>query len=256
MCADIADVEEFQAGLDYLHGRIAARFPRAEVRTRVRRYLAALFGHVDRRNSWQMAEQLGEPSPRNVQRLLNGAHWDADAVRDDLQAYVTEHLGAADGVLIADETGFLKKGTKSVGVKRQYSGTAGRKENCQVGVFVAYASSRGRTLIDRALYLPQEWAEDTERRREAGVPPEVSFATKPELAQRMLQRARRAAVPAGWVTADSVAVNLRLPFSKNWTKVPEASRTIRNVSSSFRKSSSPNTFTISPPVNWTVSRVV
>jgi SRSO17 transposase len=139
-----------------------------------------------------------------VQRLLNGADWDAEAVRDDLREYVVEHLGEPDGVLIVDETGFLKKGKKSVGVQRQYSGTAGRRENCQIGVFLGYASAKGRTFLDRALYLPQEWAEDPARRQEAGVPEEVTFATKPELAREMLERAFVAGMPAAWITGDEI----------------------------------------------------
>jgi len=159
---------------------------------------------VERKNGWQLAEHLGEAGPQGVQRLLNGAEWDADAVRDDLRAYVVEHLGAPDGVLIVDETGFLKKGTKSVGVQRQYSGTAGRIENCQIGVFVAYASDAGQAFVDRALYLPEGWAQDQARRREAGVPESVMFATKPALARAMLARAFAAGVPAAWVTADEI----------------------------------------------------
>src|SRR5438270_4965196 len=173
-----AEIEGWRAGLDALHARIAGRFKRAEVRERARRYLAALLERVDRKNGWQLAEQLGEHGPQGVQRLLNQAQWDADAVRDELRGYVVAHLGAADGVLVVDETGFLKKGTKSVGVKRQYSGTAGRIENCQIGVFLAYASGSGRAFLDRALYLPREWAEDPARRTEAGVPAAVEFRTK------------------------------------------------------------------------------
>jgi SRSO17 transposase len=140
-----------------------------------------------------------------MQRLLNAQRWDADAVRDDLRDYVVEHLGHEQGVLVADESGFLKKGTRSVGVQRQYSGTAGRIENCQIGVFLTYASPRGRALIDRELYLPEHtWCADRERCRQAGVPDEVAFATKPKLAQRMIERALQAGVPFGWVTADEV----------------------------------------------------
>ena len=142
-----------------------------------------------------------------MQRLLATAQWDADTVRDDLQTYVVEHLGDPEAVLVIDETGFLKKGTKSVGVKRQYTGTAGKRENCQIGVFLAYASSHGRTFLDRDLYLPHEWAADTPRREEAGVPEEVAFHTKPQLACQMLERARDAGVPARWVTGDSVYGN-------------------------------------------------
>jgi SRSO17 transposase len=198
------EIEGWRAGLDALHARIASRFRRAEARERAKRYLAGLLDRVERKNGWQLAEHLGEPGPQGVQRLLNAADWDENAVRDDLRSYVTEHLGDPDGVLIVDETGFLKKGTKSVGVQRQYSGTAGRRENCQIGVFLSYASSKGRTFLDRELYLPQNWADDPERRREAGVPPEVTFATKPNLAKRMLERAFAAGVPAAWVTGDEI----------------------------------------------------
>jgi SRSO17 transposase len=191
-------------GLDELHARIAGRFARREPRARARGYLQGLLGGVERKNGWQLAEALGERTPDGVQRLLNAADWDADLVRDDLRAYVVEHLGDAAGVLIVDETGFVKKGTKSVGVARQYSGTAGRVENCQIGVFLAYTSPRGRAFLDRELYLHREWADDPERRREAGVPEEVAFATKPELARRMLARALDAGVPAAWVTGDEV----------------------------------------------------
>ena len=191
-------------GLDTLHARIAPHFRRAEVRTRARHYLAGLLSPVKRKNGWQLAEQLQEAGPQGVQRLLNAADWDADAVRDDLQAYVVEHLGAPDGVLIMDETGFLKKGTKSAGVARQYSGTAGRRENCQVGVFLAYASTHGCAFLDRALYLPEEWAADMERRRAAAIPATAEFATKGRLARAMLQRAFAAQVPAAWVVGDTV----------------------------------------------------
>src|SRR5215204_4188378 len=133
------EVTGWRAGLDALHGRIAGRFRRSEARERAKRYLAGLLDRVERKNGWQLAEHLGEPGPQGVQRLLNAADWDADAVRDDLRAYVVEHLGDPSGVLIVDETGFLKKGTTSVGVQRQYSGTAGKVDNCQLGVFLAYA---------------------------------------------------------------------------------------------------------------------
>jgi SRSO17 transposase len=197
-------ISRWAAGLDALHGRIAHRFGRAEVRERARRYLGGLLGPVSRRNGWQVAEHLGERHPRGVQRLLDAARWDADAVRDDLRAYVVEHLGDARGVLVVDETGFLKKGTKSVGVARQYSGTAGRTENCQVGVFLAYAGRQGRAFLDRALYLPKAWADDPARRAEAGVPATVRFATKGALAKAMLRRAFEAGVPAAWVVGDTV----------------------------------------------------
>ena len=198
-------IERWSAYLKELHARIAHRFSRPEVRQRAYRYLAGLLGEVRRKNSWQMAEAIGEARPRGVQHLLNDAHWDADDVRDDLSEYVLEHLGDEEsGVLIVDETGFLKKGKKSVGVARQYTGTAGKRENCQVGVFLCYASKEGAAFIDRTLYLPREWAEDSARREEAGVPEEVRFATKGKLAREMLRRAFEAGVPARWVVADTV----------------------------------------------------
>ncbi len=137
-----------------------------------------------------------------MQRLLRWADWDIDGVRDDVRAYVAERLGGQDAVLIADDTGFLKKGVKSAGVQRQYSGTAGRTENCQIGVFLAYASARGHALVDRELYLPESWTEDRSRCRAAGIPDAVEFATKPRLVIAMLARALAAKVPFGWFTAD------------------------------------------------------
>jgi SRSO17 transposase len=175
-----------------------------EVRERVRRYLTGLLGRVERTNGWQLAEAIGASSPRGVQRLLTGATWDAGGVRDDLQRYVVDHLGdAASGVLILDDTGFVKQGEKSCGVARQYTGTVGDTANAQVGVFLVYASAQGAAFIDRALYLPHAWADDASRRREAGVPPDVRFATTIALAQQMLGRAFAAGVPARWVLADS-----------------------------------------------------
>ncbi len=194
----------WREAFEELHRRIAGRFARSEVRERVKRYIVGLLGRVERKNGWQLAEAISEADPQGVQRLLNSAKWNAEAVRDDLREYVVEHLGDEEsGVLIADETGFLKKGEKSVGVARQYTGTAGDTVNCQVGVFLAYASKRGAAFVDRALYLPEEWAEDPERKAEAGVPVEVTFANKVELAKRMLERAFVAEVPARWVVADS-----------------------------------------------------
>lgn len=197
-------VARWAAGLDEVQRRIGPRFARSEQRRRVRAYLEGLLSPVERKNGWQLAERAGEVRPYGMQRLLAGAKWDADAVRDDLRTYVMEHLSDPQAILVIDETGFLKQGTHSVGVKRQYSGTAGRIENCQIGVFLTYASPAGHVLLDRELYLPQEWAQDRQRRWEAGVPEEVQFATKPELARRMLARARDAGVPAAWVTGDSI----------------------------------------------------
>ena len=161
------------AELDRLHERIAGRFARSEPRARVREYVSGLVAGLERKNGWTLAEWAGEVSPDGMQRLLRRADWDVDGVRDDVRDYVVEQLGEPGGVLIADDTGFLKKGTRSAGVQRQYSGTAGRTENCQVGVFLAYASVHGHALIDRELYLPRSWAEDPERCRAAGIPEEV-----------------------------------------------------------------------------------
>jgi SRSO17 transposase len=190
--------------LGELHRRIGHRFARSEARERGERYLVGLLGRAERKNGWQMAEAIGERDPQGVQRLLNSAKWDADDVRDDLREYVVEHLGdEAKGVLIVDETGFLKKGKKSVGVARQYTGTAGDTVNCQVGVFLAYSSEKGAAFIDRALYLPRAWTGDPLRRAEAGVPEEIVLRNKVELAQEMLQRAFEAGVRVRWVLADS-----------------------------------------------------
>jgi SRSO17 transposase len=201
---DVAEVEEWAAGLAELHARISPRFARSEPRERVLGYVRGLLAPLERKNSWTLAEEAGESIPDGMQRLLMSADWDADDVRDDVRDYVVEHLGDPSGVLVVDETGFLKKGTKSAGVARMYSGTAGRVENCQIGVFLGYATPAGRTFLDRELYLPQAWAEDRQRRAEARVGEAVEFATKPELAMTMIARALDAGVPAGWVTGDEV----------------------------------------------------
>ncbi len=199
-----AAVAGWSRALGELHERVGHRFARSEARERARRYLVGLLGRVERKNGWRLAEAIGETDPQGVQRLLNSAKWDADEVRDDLRSYVVEHLADEEtGILIVDETGFLKKGEKSVGVARQYTGTAGDTANCQVGVFLAYASERGAAFVDRALYLPKAWANDTERRAEAVVPEKIAFRNKIELAERMLERAFEAGVPARWVVADS-----------------------------------------------------
>jgi SRSO17 transposase len=201
---ELSEVEAWAEGLQQVHDRIALRFGRPEPRMRAMSYLRGLVGPVERKNSWQLAEYVGDKTPDGVQRLLSTYDWDADLVRDDLKGYVIEQLGDTGGVLVVDETGFIKKGVKSVGVKRQYSGTAGKVENCQIGVFLAYASSKGRAFLDRELYLPREWVQNQERRTEAGVPEEVEFKTKPQLAKAMLKRAVDAGVPASWVTGDEV----------------------------------------------------
>ncbi len=188
---DAATVSHWANDFSEMWEQIGDCFARKDLRFRAATYVQGLLGDVHRKNSWQLAEQVGLQTPHAFQRLLGRASWDAHQLRDQVRSYAVDHLlgDAAGGVLIVDETGFLKKGDKSVGVQRQYSGTAGRIENCQVGVFLAMASSRGRALIDRALYLPKDWCEDQARRSEAGVPPEVKFATKPQLAVTMLRRA-------------------------------------------------------------------
>jgi SRSO17 transposase len=196
-----------RGGLAYLadmERRLAPYFERAEPRQRAMAYLRGLLSPAERKNSWQLAEVSGDATPYGLQHLLRRALWEPDAVRDALRRYLLAHLGEAHAVLVIDETGFLKKGQHSAGVARQYSGTAGRIENCQIGVFLAYASRHGQALLDRELYLPKEWTDDPGRCRQAGVPAERRFATKPQLAKAMLQRALAAGVPAKWVTGDSV----------------------------------------------------
>ena len=200
----MSEVQAWAAGLEEVHARIAPRFARSEPRERVLAYVRGLLAPLEKKNSWTLAERAGEAVPDGMQRLLMSADWDADAVRDDVRGYAVEHLGDRAGVLVVDETGFVKKGTKSAGVARQYSGTAGRIENCQIGVFLGYATGAGRTFLDRELYLPRAWTDDRERCREAGIGEDVGFATKPELAMRMITRALDAGVPAGWVTGDEV----------------------------------------------------
>jgi SRSO17 transposase len=188
-----------------MFAQVAGVFGNAAVRWHGRAYLLGLLSHAERKNSWSLAEFAGDASPDGMQRLLNFSPWDEDACRDALARYVVRNLGDAAAVLAVDETGFLKKGTRSAGVARQYTGTAGRVENAQVGVFLAYAAGDGsRALIDRELYLPQKWAQDRERCGAAGIGDGVAFATKPELARQMIERAVTAGVPFGWVTGDEV----------------------------------------------------
>lgn len=202
---DRKTVRSWSRELDALGEFIAPRFARLEVRHRAQAYLRGLLGSVERKNSWQLAEAAGDATPYGLQHLLGRANWDADELRDDLRGYVLERLGDDDAVLVVDETGFLKKGTESVGVKRQYTGTAGKTENCQVGVFLCYSSAnKGQAFIDRELYLPEEWARDQERRQRTSVPEQIGMCTKSELAKEMLRRALAAGVKAAWVVADSV----------------------------------------------------
>jgi SRSO17 transposase len=201
---DRKTVRSWTGELNALNDRVAPHFSRSELRRRAHDYLRGLLSAAERKNGWQLAEVTGDATPYGLQHLLGRANWDADLVRDDLRGYVIEHLGDDESVLIVDETGLIKKGKGSVGVKRQYTGTAGKTENCQIGAFLAYASRRGQAFIDRELYLPEEWAHDQERRKRTGVPEEVGMRTKPELAKEMLQRALDAGVQAAWVVADSV----------------------------------------------------
>src|SRR5215467_1175453 len=196
---DLRLLSQAAEALAEVQARIGPRFGRSEVRSRAYRFLEGLLAPLERKNGWQLAEALGEHGPRGVQRLLGGSRWDEEAMRDDLRAYVLDHLGQEGGILVVDETGFLKKGKKSAGVARQYSGTAGRRENCQIGVFLLYASPKGHAFLDRALYLPEEWMIDPVRCREAGIPETAAFATKGELARAMLAHAFAAGVKAQWV---------------------------------------------------------
>jgi SRSO17 transposase len=198
----VDDVQAWASGLEVLQARIGGYFRRSEPRRRAGEYVRGLLAPLERKNGWTLSEQAGEGCPDGMQRLLNQADWDADAVRDEVRSFVLEHLGAEDGVLIVDETGFIKKGRRSAGVQRQYTGTSGKIDNCQLGVFLAYASAAGRALIDRELYLPTSWTEDAQRRADARIGEEVGFATKPALAKAMLTRALAAQVPFRWVTGD------------------------------------------------------
>lgn len=176
-------------------GRIAGRFARVEPRRRARAFVLGLLSELPRKNCWTLAEHAGDANPYGLQHLLSRAKWDADAVRDDIRGFVVEHLHDTAAVLVVDETGDLKKGTNTVGVQRQYTGTAGRIENSQVAVYLAYSTRRGHAAIDRELYVPRFWTEDTVRCRAAGIPDTVGFATKPALAARMIGRALDAACP-------------------------------------------------------------
>ncbi|MEV5308800.1 IS701 family transposase [Streptomyces diastaticus] len=213
MGGDISEIDarRWSDGLAGLHERFAHRFARSESRESVLAYMKGLLSPLERKNGWTVAEEAGHSGPDRIQRLLNRIDWDADGVLDDVREYVVEHLADPGGVLIVDDTGFLKKGLRSAGVQRQYSGTAGRTENCQVGVFLAYSGKRGRTLIDRSLYLPKSWTDDRVRCRDAGIGDDVEFATKVQLARQMVRRAIDDEIPFRWVTADA-----GYGYSKGW----------------------------------------
>ena len=205
------EAEELQAWAEEFaafHARFASLFGRSEPREQAAKYLRGLLAHgLERKNSWQLAEAVGDAIPDPMQRLLYHSAWDADAARDRLQDFIAEMYGDPQAIVIIDETGFLKKGSHSVGVQRQYTGTAGKVENAQVGVFLAYASAVGHVLLDRRLYLPEGWAEDAARRERAGVPPEVAFQTKPQLAQAMLEQLWARELPMRWIAGDEVYGN-------------------------------------------------
>ncbi|MFF7945047.1 IS701 family transposase [Nocardia gamkensis] len=207
-------VDVVAAELDRLHDRIGGRFKRSEPRGRAREYLTGLVAGLERKNGWTLAERSGEVAPDGMQRLLRRADWDVGGVRDDVRDYAVSRLEDRDAVLIADDTGFLKKGVRSAGVQRKYSGTGGRTENCQLGVFLAYASRHGHALVDRELYLPESWTVDRDRCRAAGIPDEVEFTTKPRLVMGMLERALAAKVPFRWFTADEAYGQVK--YLRSW----------------------------------------
>ena len=197
-------LDEWGADFVAFHDRFAGVFRRTEPRAQAAKYLRGLMSQVQRKNSWQVAEAVGDHIPDAMQRLLYRAHWDAEAARDLLQQYITEVFGDEEGIGVVDESGFIKKGTRSAGVKRQYSGTAGKVENCQIGTFLSYATVKGHVFLDRCLYLPEEWCDDPERRTGAKIPEAVVFQTKPQQARAMLEHAWEQQVPMRWVTGDEV----------------------------------------------------
>lgn len=187
-----------------LKARVGRVLPRRELRETGADFLDGLLSGIERKTGWLMAEQSGAERPYRMQSLLGRSHWDADRLRDEVRDYVVEALGDEDGVLIVDETGFVKKGDRSAGVARQYSGTAGRIENSQIGVFLAYASRYGQALVDRRLYLPESWTKDRARCARASIPETVEFATKPKMARAMVEAALDAGVPCAYVLGDAV----------------------------------------------------
>lgn len=221
---DMSVVPGGAAYLNDIERRLAPYFERAEPRQRVMAYLRGLLSPAERKNSWQLAKISGDATPDAFQHLLRWALWDPEAVRDELRRYVLQHLGDPEAVLVIDETGFLKKGRHSAGVARQYSGTAGKVDNCQIGVFLGYARALGHALLDRELYLPEEWTDDRDRCQQAGIPEDRPFATKPQLARQLLARAFAAGMPARWVTGDSVYGNdrrwlpLAEPLEPDWRR--------------------------------------
>ena len=200
----LADVMRWRGSLLQVHARLASYFARPQPYQRMLRFLQGIVSQVERKNGWQLAEQARETTPYGMQRLLSQAVWDEDGVRDEVRAFALSQLGTSEAIVAIDETSFPKRGKHSAGVKKQYCGTTGQVQNCQVGVFLSYITARGHTLIDRELYLPQDWTDDPARCRQAGIPDAIPFRTKPDLAIEMLSRLHQAGVPVGWVVADSV----------------------------------------------------
>lgn len=199
-----AEFEGWQAEFDRLHERLRPHAAQARTHERMKLHLEGVLGKAERKNGWHLAEAAGDASPYAMQHLLGRASWNVAGVREETRRYVCEELGSRIRARIVDESGFVKKGKKSAGVARQYSGTAGRVENCQIGVFLAYATASECAYVDAQLYLPEKWTNDPERCRAAGIPKDVAFQTKPQLARRMLERAHAADGPVGWVLADEV----------------------------------------------------
>jgi len=209
---------EVQEEFNRLTQRLSVVFPSELGFKNMQKYLRGLLGDSERKNGWQMSEYLGESTPYAMQQFIYRGRFNADFLRDEMREYIVESIGERQGVLVIDETGFLKQGKHSCGVKRQYSGTAGRIENCQIGVFLTYASSKGHSPLDRRLYLPEEWANDPERRKKAKVPEDIEFQTKPQMALEMIQEATNADIPYTWVTGDCVYgdyTNVRMELEKN-----------------------------------------
>ena len=204
------ETQEIHQEYNELMTRLAPNFANESGFTNARKYIQGLLGPAERKNGWQMAEQVGDATPYAMQQFIYRGRYSADALRDEGRAYTVEHIGELDGVMVLDETGFLKKGDKSCGVSRQYTGTAGKIENCQIGVFLSYASSKGHSPIDRRLYIPESWIHDSRRLREAGVPEGTEFRTKPQLGLQMVKEATAAGVPYKWLTGDCVYGDSRI----------------------------------------------
>jgi SRSO17 transposase len=197
-------LELWASSLRDMKGRIRPLFSQKRVATSVGQFLDGLLGNEPRKTGWMRAEAAGDPGPWRQQAILGRGQWEADALRDIVRDYALETLGDKDGVLVIDETGFLKQGKASCGVGRQYTGSAGKITNCQIGVFASYVSRHGHAFIDRALYLPKDWTDAPARMKAAHVPDTVGFATKPQIARAMIARAIAARVPFSFVAADSV----------------------------------------------------